>query len=449
MTELVAPAPRSVATPRRRAFAVVAVGTFMAQLDLFIVNIAFPAIAQDFAGSSERSLSWVLSAYAIVFAACLVPAGRLGDLLGRRRTFEIGLAVFALGSAGCAAAPGVGVLVAARAVQAVGAALVVPTSLGLLLSVFTGESRAGAVGAWASMGAVAAACGPSLGGLLVEASWRWIFLINLPLALGALAAAPRVLDEVRHPESGRLPDLLGIALLVAGIGGLVLCIVRTAPWEWLLGPAFALALFLWRCARHPAPVVELSLLALRPFAVANGVMLLFYVGFGAMLLCNVLFLTGVWGYGTVEAGLMIAPGPLIVALLSFNVNRLLPRFGARAVVVAGCLCFAAGSAWWRLRLGPEPAYLTRQLPGMVAAATGVALTQASIFSFATGLLPPSRLATGSGVLNMSRQIGLALGVAVLVALGDFHARYEEMVLAGLAAALVASLLPTRTAAAAR
>src|ERR1700754_5185429 len=137
-----------VATSRRRVvFAVIAVGTFMAQLDLFIVNIAFPSIRHDFAGTSNASLSWVLSAYAIVFAACLVPAGRLGDLLGRRRTFDLGLVVFAAGSLGCAAAPGVGVLVAARALQAVGAALVVPTSLGLLLHAFPASARAGAVGA--------------------------------------------------------------------------------------------------------------------------------------------------------------------------------------------------------------------------------------------------------------------------------------------------------------
>src|SRR6202000_2634690 len=138
-------------------FSVIAVGTFMAQLDLFIANIAFPSIAQDFHGASSASLSWVLNAYAIVFAACLVPAGRLGDLLGRRRTFQLGLAVFALGSLGCALASGVAVLVAARAVQAVGAAYALPTSLGLLLPAFPVSARAGAVGAWASVGAVAAA----------------------------------------------------------------------------------------------------------------------------------------------------------------------------------------------------------------------------------------------------------------------------------------------------
>ena len=221
----------------------------------------------------------------------------------------------------------------------------------------------------------------------------------------------------------------------------MLCIVRGVSWEWLLGSGAALALFLWRCARHPAPVLELSLLRLRPFAVANAVMLLFYAGFGAMLLGSVLFLTGVWGEGSIAAGLMIAPGPLTVALLSFNVNRLTARFGSRPVIVAGCLCFAAGATWWRTQLTATPDYAADFLPGMLLGGTGVALTQASLFTLATGVLPASRLSTGSGVLNMSRQIGLALGVAILVALAGYQQGYDEMIVAALSAAAVASLLP--------
>jgi EmrB/QacA subfamily drug resistance transporter len=443
-----------------RAFAVIAVGTFMAQLDLFIVNIAFPSIEQDFAGATNSSVSWALNAYAIVFAACLVPAGRLGDLLGRRRTFELGLMVFALGSAGCAAAPSVAVLVAARAVQAIGAALVVPTSLGLLLPAFPPEARAGAVGAWASVGAIAAASGPPLGGLLVESSWRLIFLVNLPLAAGALIASRRFVTEVRHPEDGGLPDLGGMTLLIAGIGGLVLGIVQGSAWGWgsvafvavIVGSAALLGLFLWRCGVHPAPVVELSLLRLKPFAAANAVLLVFYVGFGAMLLSSVLFLTGPWGKGTIVAGLMISPGPLTVALLSFNVKRVVPLLGARPVILSGCLALAAGAGWWAWRLGPTPHYATDFLPGMIVMGIGVALTQAALFGFATSILPAHRLATGSGVLNMSRQIGLALGVAILVALlgaapalSDFRHGFAQMAAAGLLAAVAAAWLPGRQA----
>ncbi len=177
-TKTLAAVPDEGHERRWAVFALVVLGAFMAQLDLFIVNVAFPAIQSEFGGASASGLSWVLSAYAIVFAACLVPAGRVADLIGRRRTFELGALVFGIGSAGCAAAPGVVVLVAARVVQAIGAAMVIPTSLGLLLHVFPAAERPAATGAWASGGAIAAASGPPIGGLLVLASWRWIFLVT-------------------------------------------------------------------------------------------------------------------------------------------------------------------------------------------------------------------------------------------------------------------------------
>ena len=441
-------------------FAVIAVGAFMAQLDLFIVNIAFPAIRESFPGSTPSSLSWVLNAYAIVFAACLVPAGRLADLLGRRKTFQLGLILFALASAACALAPTLAVLVAARAGQAVGAALLIPTSLGLLLHAFPPARRAGAIGAWVAVGAVAAAGGPGLGGLLVEVSWKLIFLVNIPLAIAALVGSWLVLDEVRHPEEGGLPDLVGIALLIAGIGGVTLAIVEGPQWGWtsaatlatLVTAGLALAAFLWRCSHHRAPVVELSLLRVRSFAVSNVVMLLYGIGFGAMLLLSVLFLTGEWGYSTLRAGLGIAPGPLTVALVSLRVKHLVVRLGGRTVAVTGCILLAAGAAWWLTQLGPEPAYLREFLPGMVVGGLGVALTQATLFGVVAVALPAHRFATGSGILSMSRQIGLALGVAVLVAvvgteptLQAFHRGYAEMLIASAVAGTAALLLPARPA----
>jgi EmrB/QacA subfamily drug resistance transporter len=445
--------------PRRwSVFAVVVLGAFMAQLDLFIVNIAFPAIQRDFPGVSSSSLSWVLNAYAIVFAACLVPAGRLGDLIGRRRTFELGIVVFALGSAGCAAAPGVGVLVAARVVQAVGAAMVIPTSIGLLLHAFPASERSVATGAWASGAAVAASMGPPLGGLLVLLSWRWIFIVNLPLAAIALAGSRWIVPEIRHPEAGDRPDLFGIALLISGISGLVLAIVEGQSWGWgsltfdlvLLVSAVLLGVFLWRCEHHPSPIVELSLLRLRPFAAANGAMLAFYVGFGAMLLGAVLFLTGIWHESTVIAGLEIAPGPMVVAVVSPNVKRIVARFGARAVAVTGSALMAVAGAWWVLRLGAQPDFAGAFLPGMLIGGVGVGLTQATFYGVVAGVLPPHRFATGSGVLNMCRQISLALGVALVVAiLGTapgvtaFHRGFALMIGAGLVAALCSAWLPAR------
>src|SRR5690348_84827 len=190
-----------------RVLIVVSTAVFMASLDLFIVNIAFPAIERDFGGTSLAGLSWILNAYAIVFAALLVPAGRSADRLGRRRSFLAGLALFTFASALCAAAPSVPLLVAARVVQAVGAAAVFPTSLALVLPEFPPDERRTAVAAWAAVGAVAAAAGPPLGGLLVQASWELVFLVNVPIGLVLLVVAARVLREQREDAGAPRPDL--------------------------------------------------------------------------------------------------------------------------------------------------------------------------------------------------------------------------------------------------
>src|SRR3954447_18862679 len=204
----------------------------MASLDLFIVNIAFPTIAADFDNASISSLSWVLNAYAIVFAALLVPAGRIADRIGRKRVFIAGLGTFALASALCAAAPSVPVLVGARVLQAAGGAMMLPATLGLILPVFPAEQRALAVGIWSAVGGVAAALGPPIGGLLVGLSWRWIFVVNVPIAIVTILLARRVLDEVREPGQTERPDVLGAVLLTGGIALLTGGIVQGPDWGW-------------------------------------------------------------------------------------------------------------------------------------------------------------------------------------------------------------------------
>ena len=216
---------------RWKVLLIVSVGLFMSSLDLFIVNIAFPDLAASFDGASLPSLSWVLNAYAIVFAALLVPAGRIADRVGRKRVFVLGLVLFSLASALCAAAPTVPLLVAARVLQAAGGAMMIPTTLGLILPAFPPEQRALAIGIWSAISGIAAALGPPIGGLLVQLSWHWIFLVNVPIGLLTAVIAVRVLDEAREPDDGR-PDLLGAAMLALGIGLLTLGIVKGPDWGW-------------------------------------------------------------------------------------------------------------------------------------------------------------------------------------------------------------------------
>jgi EmrB/QacA subfamily drug resistance transporter len=406
-----------------RVLAVVGLAVFLSVLDLFIVNIAFPDLARDFPGTELSGLSWVLTAYAILYAAVLVPAGRLGDLYGRRRLFVGGLALFTLGSALCAVAPSIQTLVAARVLQGIGAAALTPNSLGLVLPMFPPEKRSTVIGAWAGIGAVGASIAPPLGGLLVEVSWRLIFIVNVPLGLIAIVLALRLAPEVRDARATRLPDIAGIALLVAAVGLLTLGLTQGPHWGWderVIG-AFALAavlgaVFLRRCARHPAPVVELSLLRVPAFALAGLSTLLFSAGFAGLLLGNVLFFTQVWDYPVLQAGFAFAPGPLLAATTAFTSGRLADGRQPAAFGAVGGFVFAAGCLWFISQVGTDPAYLGEILPGQVLTGIGVGLLLPSFTATAAATLKPDQLATGIGVQTMCRQIGAALGLASWVAI---------------------------------
>jgi EmrB/QacA subfamily drug resistance transporter len=444
--------PQTGNSRKWKVLAVVSTAVFMSSLDLFIVNIAFPDIERDFADASLAGLSWILNAYAIVFAALLVPFGRSADRLGRKRSFIAGLALFTLASGLSALAPNVELLVAARVLQAVGAAAVFPTSLALVLPEFPPAERRTAVAIWAAVGGVAAAAGPPVGGLLVQAGWQLVFVVNVPIGIALLVVATRVLRETREQADAPRPDLAGALLLTAGIGTLVLAIVKAPDWGWgdgrtigLLAAAVAVvAAFAARSARHPTPVVEPELLKRRSFALANLAGLLFFMAFGAMLLSTVLFLTGVWGHSVLRAGLELAPGPAMAALFAVPAGRLAERHGERVVGAAGALLFGLGGVWWIATVGADPSYAGAYLPGMLVGGAGVGLVIPSMFSAATAGLPPERFATGTAITSMSRQIGVALGVAVLVAVlgtpapGEALDRFQDawavMAIAALAAA---------------
>jgi EmrB/QacA subfamily drug resistance transporter len=416
-------------------FAVVTAGIAMVNLDLFIVNVALPSIGRTFGGADLASLSWVLNAYAIVFAALLVPAGRAADLIGRRTAFLAGVIVFALASAACAVAPDVWLLVVARIVQAAGGALLMPASLGLLLAAAPPDKRTGAIRGWTSVGGAAAALGPVLGGALVAANWRWVFLVNVPIAAVALLASLRVLpraDNSKKRASARAtntgttdtvrPDTVGAALFTIAIGALALALVKSDEWGWtsarVLGSiavaAVLLALFVRRSARHPAPVIEPHLLRLPAFSTATAANVVFGAAFGAMLLMVTLWCQDVWGWSALRTGLGVAPGPLLVPFFAVGAGPLARRVGPGPVAALGCAIYAGGCLFWRFNLSLVPDYPAHMLPGMLMTGTGVGLALPTLVSAGVSAVPPHRFATGSGVVTMARQVGIVIGVAILV-----------------------------------
>lgn len=406
------------------AVALLTGSAFLASLDLFIVNVAFDAVGRDFGTRSLGDLSWILNGYAVVYAALLVPAGRLTDRYGRKSGFVVGMLVFTVASLACGLAPGVWWLVGFRVVQAVGAAVMTPASLGLLLAVLPPDRRAGGARLWAMTGAVAAAFGPAVGGGLVQISWQTAFWINVPIGLALTLAAARVVPDVRHNADAPHPDLLGGVVLAVGVGSLVLGLVQGNAWGWSstrvlaswVVAAACLALFTWLVTHHDAPVVDPALLRVPTFAWANVAQLFFNVAFGVGLLSRILWMQEHWGYSAVRTGLAVAVGPTLVPITSLLVTRLVPRARPGHLIALGCALFAASGVWQASVTGPEPAYLTEMLGPWLLSGVAVGLALPQLTAAGTSTLPPHQASTGSGVVNMSRQVGMVLGTSIMVGL---------------------------------
>jgi len=405
----------------RSTVAIACAGAFLAFLDTTIVNIAFPDISESFEGAGRDALSWVLDGYFVVIAALLVPAGGLADRYGHKRIFLLGVAGFTIASFLCAIAPSLETLIAARVLQGVGAALIAPASLAVVLDSFPSERRATGVGLWGAAAAAAAATGPTLGGALVELSdWRLVFLVNLPLGAAIVWFGSRKLLE-QPPRDSRLPDLPGAALLAASLALLTLGIVEGNDWGWsapatlgcFVAAAALLAGVVARSTRHPRPIVEPELFADRAFRIGNLGTLLFSAAFFSIVLGNVIFLTSIWGYTVLQAGLATLPGPAWTTVVSGPAGKLADRFGHRAVVVPGAIVFAAGVMVLR-SAGPEPDWLGVWLPGATLTGIGIGLAFPTLGSAAVRDLPDDRFATGSAVNAAFRQIGAVLGTALLV-----------------------------------
>ena len=421
---------RQRAVLRRERVVLLSTGlaVFAVFLDTTIGFVTFQAIGRTFP-TSPSTLSWVLNAYTLVFGAMLIPAGRLADRIGRKRVFLMGVVVFTVGSIACGLAPSLGLLIAAEALEAIGAALLIPSSLALLLHSFAASRIPVVVAIWGAISAAAGAAGPPLGALLVgHLSWRWAFFINLPVGVFSFFLGRRVLTESREAAATRLPDPLTVGLMAVGMASLTLAVVQTGRWGWVDGRTIAafvvglglLGSFVLRARSVPNPVLRLELFRNRDFTWANIAALVFAVGFNAMFLSNVLFLTTVWKYSIVRAGLAIALGPAIVALTAPRFGRLAGRIGQRAVLIPGGLVYGTSGLVLLARVGTNPSYVTEYLPAVICSALGVAMCFPQFSSAAAATLPADQYGSGSAVVQATRYLGGSFGIALVIAFTSAH-----------------------------
>jgi len=447
-----------------RTLALASLGSFVVFLDTTIVNVAFEAISRSFHSDTDR-LAWVLNAYSLVFAAALIPAGRLADRYGRKRLFLLGIGGFALMSALCGLAPSAGVLIGARALQAGFAALITPTSLALILPEFPPARRHFAIGTWGSMGAIAAALGPTIGALLTQyASWRWIFLINVPVCAAIVLFGLRTLHESRDPQAEGLPDPLGVLLIAAMPAALSFGIVEgpRRGWTdgWVLGSLAAavvlLPLFLLRSRVALRPAIDLALFKVRQFRLVNVATLVFAAAFYGTLLSNILFLQTVWHYSVLRAALATSPGPLLVAVVARVSTKLADHRGTRPVLSVGAVLWACGLAYYAVMTSGHAQWATHWLPGGLVMGAGIGMTLPVQSSAAVQALPPARFGLGSAINASFRQLGAVLGISLFVAvlgtpgpgrvLGAFHDVWWMFAVMGLVAGFVLWLPRLRRAA---
>ena len=421
-------------------FWVASVATFLVSLDTTMLFAAFDPLRHAFSDASAADLSWVLNAYTVVYATLLIPSGGLADTYGRKRVFLIGVALFLAASAACGLAGSVSWLVAARVLQAVGAALLTPASLSIVLAAFPQTQRAVMVSLWGAVGGLAAAVGPSAGSFVIDRfGWPWAFYINLPLGGLALWRGAALLTESIKSGERRRVDGVGMALLMLAVGAVTLAIVESDAPNWsrvelkamgATGIVAAAAFVVW-ARRTPAPLVDLALFRHRTYRFVNLATLAFGTAFSMMFLALFFYMMNVWHFSLPQAGLAVTPGPLLVMPTAIVTGRLASRLGHRRFLVGGSLLYACSSLWFLLVPGDEPRYLSHWLPGLMMSGIAVGLVLPSLSAAAVSRLPVAHYAVGSAVNQATRQIGSVLGVALTVALlghaalqrADFDALY--------------------------
>lgn len=411
-------------------FWVASVAVFLVSMDSTMLFAAFNALRAGFPNASAAEMSWVINAYTVVYAAILIPAGGLADRHGRKKVFMLGAATFLIASAACGLAPTVEWLIAARVLQAIGAALLTPASLSIVLAAFPQSKRAVAVSLWGAVGALAAAVGPSLGSFVVDTvGWPWAFYLNLPLGAFSMWRGRTLLQEARQPDTVTRLDLPGMLLLMVGVGAIALSIVQSDSPLWQrstlasvagVGLLALVCFVLWaRIAK--APLVDLSLFRYPTYRFANLATLTFGIAFSMMFFGFFFYMTKIWHYSLTLAGLAVTPGPLLVMPVAIVTGRFAARLGHRPFLVGGSFLYAASGMWFLLVPGAEPAYLSQWLPGLLLSGIAVGLVLPSLSAAAVNKLPSHQYAVGSAINQATRQIGSVLGVAITILLiGHTH-----------------------------
>jgi EmrB/QacA subfamily drug resistance transporter len=423
--------PASAVRPRAGwTFAIVSVALFMVTLDNLVVTTALPTIRTDL-GASIESLEWTVNAYTLAYAVLLLTGAALGDRFGRRRMFAVGVTLFTVSSALAAVAPSTNALVAARALQGVGAAIVTPLTLTLLSSAVPAEKRGLALGAWSGISGLGVALGPVVGGAVVDGiSWHWIFWLNVPIGIALVPLAARFLNE-SHGPANRL-DLPGIGLAGAGLLGIVFGIVRGQALGWTsttilvtigAGVILVAAFVAWE-ARAAAPMLPLRFFRNRAFAATNGTSLAMFFGvFGSIFLLSQFFQT-TQGLSPLAAGVRILPWTIMPMFIAPVAGLLSDRIGARPLMAGGLALQAIAMGWLAAVTTPDVAYTTLLAP-FVLAGSGMALVFAPAANAVLSAVAPEEAGQASGATNAIRELGGVLGVAVLASIFTANGSYTS------------------------
>ena len=426
--------------------AAVSVGLFMIMLDNTVVNVALPSIQRDL-GADLSQLQWIVTGYALTFAALLLVGGKVADAYGRRRIFVLGIVVFTIASLACGLATSSEMLIGARVLQGAGAALMNPATLSIIAATFPPAQRGAAIGIWAGVSALALAIGPLIGGLLTEhLSWHWIFFVNIPVGILGIAASYLFIDESRDETHERL-DLPGLATSGVGLFALTYGLIEANSYGWtsarIVGSfviaAVALTAFVLLERHQRAPMLQLDLFRNRTYTGANVVMLLVALAMFGVFFFVSLYMQNILGYSAVQAGAAFLPMTVLIILAAPIAGRTSDRFGSRGLVTVGMLLIALQLLLFS-RLGEDSTYW-QLLPALMIGGVGMALTMTPTAAAATRAVPVDKAGVGSAVLNSARQVGGTLGIAVMGAivaseLGD--GRSPEAFMRGFESALLVS-----------